>query len=102
MVVSRWAPRSSKPVVGARSGHGGFDSHPLPPDAGLSCADAIHDSQYRKTRFCHPERVSPVRCIAARIQRRVSLRHGELVLSATNGFFARCSPSREIRGLPAA
>lgn len=32
----RWAPRSSKPVTGARSGRGGFDSHPL-PSPGLLC-----------------------------------------------------------------
>jgi hypothetical protein len=33
--------------------------------------------QYRKTHFCHPERVRPVNCVAASIQRRVSSRQGD-------------------------
>jgi len=39
-------------------------------------------SQYRKSRYCHPERIGPVKCVAAKIQRRVSLRQGDSSLAS--------------------
>ena len=51
-------------------------------------------TQYRKTRFCHPERVSPVRCAAARIQRRVSSRQGDSSLASRRNESSGIDPLR--------